>query len=75
MLDVHTNDLSVCGGLSKESAISLVRTVLSDPGSKSGIGRLGGWRWKKDAAFLLAVGSFLLAVELFCLQLCSGVLN
>ena len=65
MLDVHTNDLSVCGGLSKESAISLVRTVLSDPGSKSGIGRLGGGGGKRMQPFLLAVGSFLLAVELF----------
>ena len=34
--------------LSKENQISLVRTFLSDPGSESKMGRLGGWGWKND---------------------------
>ena len=33
---------------------------------------ISGPRTFKDAAFLLAVGSFLLTVELLCLQLCFG---
>ena len=31
-----------------------MRTFLSDPGSESKIGRLGGWGWKKDPEDLLS---------------------
>ena len=34
--------------LSKEKQVSLVRTFLSESGSGSKIGRLGGWGWKID---------------------------
>ena len=34
--------------LSKGNLVSLVRTFLSEPGSKSKINRLGGWGWKND---------------------------
>ena len=47
-----------------EKQVSLVRTFLSEPGSGSRIGRLGGWGWQSDpdsldATFWLTVGSFL----------------
>ena len=38
--------------LSKGNQVSLVRTFLSEPGSKSKISRLGGWGWKNDPDFL-----------------------
>ena len=32
----------------KRNQVSLVRTFLSDPGSKSKTSRLRGWGWKND---------------------------
>ena len=38
--------------ISKDNQVSLVRALLSAPGSKSRIGRLGVWVWKDDPDYI-----------------------
>ena len=59
---VGTKNCSHCSfqdfhSLSKGNQVSLVRTFLSEPGSGSKIGRLGGWGWKNGLEFWSVVAA------------------